>query len=42
MRAQSGDANTKAAKDAWPLAIKFIKEHTKADEAKPKVDETKP
>ncbi|HEY4328816.1 MAG TPA: dienelactone hydrolase family protein [Phycisphaerae bacterium] len=34
MRAQTAGANEKAAKEAWPLVIKFLKEHTEADAPK--------
>jgi carboxymethylenebutenolidase len=34
MRAQTAGANETAAKEAWPLVIKFLKENTKADAAK--------
>jgi carboxymethylenebutenolidase len=31
MRGQSAGANEKAAKEAWPLVIKFLKDNTKAE-----------
>jgi len=31
MRAQTPGANAKAAQEAWPLVVKFLQDHTKAD-----------